>query len=157
MVVDTEVWDSIGFGWVIDFRSQQHMLFPLPSHSLLSQPPWSKETNKWHTRLVVMWTKKKTTKKKGRRIEDEEKGKNKRRVKIKIRQDNAFYKHRDRNSYSKDRAGQGWVKPSKKTSFLCSGLLKSISKCCWFVVFWGFFWWELGASSGKARNLIQMS
>lgn len=29
-------------------------------------------------------------------------------MKIKIRQDNAFYKHRDRNSYSKDRAGQGW-------------------------------------------------
>lgn len=29
-------------------------------------------------------------------------------MKIKIHQDNAFYKHRDRNSYSKDRAGQGW-------------------------------------------------
>lgn len=105
LVVHTEVWDSIGFRWVIDFKSQQHMLFPLPSHSLSSQPPWSKETNKWHTRLVVMWTNWK--KKKGRRIEDEEKGKNKRRLKIKIRQDNAFYKHRDRNSYSKDRAGRG--------------------------------------------------
>lgn len=46
---------SLGFYriWV------QHMLFPLPSHSLPSQPPWSKETKKWHTRLVVMWTKKK--------------------------------------------------------------------------------------------------
>lgn len=28
-VVHTEVWDSIGFGWVIDFKSQQHMLFSL--------------------------------------------------------------------------------------------------------------------------------
>lgn len=37
---------AIGFGWVIDFKSQQHMLFPLPSHSLPSQPPLAKETNK---------------------------------------------------------------------------------------------------------------
>lgn len=31
---------SLGFfGWVTGFKTQQHMLFPLPSHSLPSQPP----------------------------------------------------------------------------------------------------------------------
>lgn len=53
LVVHTEIWN---YRLWVGILNPNTCFFPLPSH--LSQPPWSKETKKWYTRPVVMWTKK---------------------------------------------------------------------------------------------------